>query len=716
MVVWLFVLLAMVLNVVAGYATIENEIEWEYSIPGTIGLICGELCVVALVGGLTGKTWLTGYLQALSMMVLGYLAIVAAFWIERFDQLDFDDLEPLSVTCVLPWLLLLITSPLFVFRQFGWRLLHKESVSPPTKPFRIADLLHGTAMVAATLAFVRVPEVIEEMRPRDFWLPLLVVSGILFTVSLIAVPIAVRVGFGTASRMKSVIGLVLLAATAYVIIVLVMQCFSDWNTSWDTRAEALLPTAILVGAAVAVLYPFIFFFSWTGIVLVRKRRGQATNAIGDSQHAAEFANQQPVPRSRWKVAAFVGAAIVVNIGLARLQDWRRARDQEIAQLEAIANDMKGRVGVYDREVFTIELGSPATDADFEKFAGRRSCDSLTNVRLASPELTDRTLETMAKFPLLNYVTIHSAAITDDGLAHLANLKNLTYLQLNSVAIAGPGLVHLAGLKQLTSLDLTGTLVSGESLAQIAANCPITELTLDRTKITDTDCAAITRMRKLLKLSLKGTAVSDQGLRHLWTLRELSSVDLSDTSINGTGLAGCWPVDSLTLDNTQVDDESMRILAKLPELHSLDLAGTKITDKSIELLMQHEVFSSLGISNTDVTDQGVALLAQRVPVSFLDLSGNRVTGEGFRNWPRSRDLQLVLADTLITDSNLPLIAKTGLSQLWINGTKVTFNGLIAGGFFGLPILNIRQGQFSDGEIKQLETKLSITVQVREFERP
>lgn len=714
-VVWLFMLQVMILNVVAINMTVAWDIDWEYSIPGTIGIICGEVCVVVLVSGLTGQTWLTGYFRGLSMMILGYLAIVGGLVI---DDLEHLHLEPLSIVAVLPWILLVCTSPLLALRQLGWRLIHKNSVPPPSFPFRIADLLHGTAMVASALALVRVPEVIEELHPRDFWMPLLIASGILFTMCLIAVPIAVRLGFGTASRRKSRIGLGLLAATAYFVIVLVMQCFYDLNTTWVTRVEVLQPVAILVGATVAILYPFIHFFSLGGMVLVRQRRGQATNATGDSNQAVDSAKELSMPRSRWKVAAFVGTAILTNIALAQLQAWRRARDREIAELTATAASVNSRIAAYGREILTIELNQPATDSHLEQCVSRRSCAPLKYLHLNSPKLTNRVLEAAARFSNLDTIRIHSSGITDDGLAYVSKLKNLTVFEINGAAISDRGLVHLSGLGLLTTLNLTGTSVTATGLAPIADSSPIASLTLDNTSFGDADCVALARMTNLQTLSMKRTAVTDVGLQQLSNLRLLRTIDLSDTAVTGTGLSGCREVTSLDLDNTQVNDESLRTLATLTKLTLLNLSGTEITDQSLEDLAPLQELSRLDISNTRVTDQGVARLAGSLHVQSMtiDLSRNPITGECFRNWPPSPNMYLVLGETQINDSTLPLIAKTTLHGLDVSGTKTTCKGLIAAGFTGLQVLRIGKGQFTSAEIKLLETRLATTVEFDESEIP
>jgi hypothetical protein len=90
-VVWLFMMLAMAANFAGPYLDDWLDNAWEISIPMMIGIVCGELCVVVLVSGLTGNTWLTGYFRGLVMILFWYLAFLAAVWID-----DFGNLEPLS--------------------------------------------------------------------------------------------------------------------------------------------------------------------------------------------------------------------------------------------------------------------------------------------------------------------------------------------------------------------------------------------------------------------------------------------------------------------------------------------------------------------------------------------------------------------------------------------------------------------------------------------
>jgi Leucine-rich repeat (LRR) protein len=700
-VVWLFVFLIATLNVVfiASIDAFRSQ-YLEFLLAGFAGVVLGEFGVVSLLSGLTGRTWLGGYFRGLVVAMIGFLAIACSIWFVAAPHEAF--LQLLSIGCAVPWVVLAASVPLMMLRQFGWRLEHRTSASLQPNPLGIADLLHGTAIVAATLTLARVPSVVMEADVGNFWPALSIISGGLFLFGLLVMPLAARIAFGSSSRFKSMIGLGLLAIAAYVISVIVPQFFMGQDVSWQSRGQVLLPMAVVVSATAAVLHTFMIVFSLSGVVLIRKRRG--TFASNETNQGAEQPKAVSPRRARWQIAISIAIAAIVNFGLTRLEASRRARDLEIARLTAIAQSLGGTMNVYDRNVTFIQLGEKTTDADLEEFAG---CRSLRSLDVTSGHITDKSLERISKFNSLASISIKNAAITDAGLVHLSNL-GLVSLELTNCNITDAGLSHLAKLNGLSTLNLADTRITGAGLTQIADNIPIRELTLDRCAVSDAHCHEFARLKYLDSLSLNGTAITDKGLSQFVSALDLSSLHLKDTEVDGTGLQLNRSIQVLDLSNSRVTDESIQSLISLTELAWLSLSNTKITDKAIEHLVQIQKLAHLDLSRTQVSDAGVAKLAKIASPQWLDLSGTSITGQCFQNWPRSPQLTLVLSDTLVTDATLPLIARMVVDDLWLDGTKITAKGLLSAGVI-TGTLHVRQGQFTETDINRLES-IPITVEI------
>ena len=195
---------------------------------------------------------------------------------------------------------------------------------------------------------------------------------------------------------------------------------------------------------------------------------------------------------------------------------------------------------------------------------------------------------------------------DEDLVNVGALRSLTNLKLASPYVTDAGLGYLENLQRLEHLDLgfagisdAGTRVSDAGLSPIADKFDLQYLDLYGTQITDEGLVQLAGLRRLKHLNLSYTAIGDAGLAVLTNMPELEFLGLRGTLVTDEGLA------------------PLRSLKALKKLH---LRETAITDKALGVLVQLVSLKKIDVNVTTVTPEGAARLGRHLPgavVTFCD---------------------------------------------------------------------------------------------------
>lgn len=655
---WLFVAIALLLN-----ASLPSVIMWiefgsfEREIQAAIffaGVVVGEMCFVALVAGLTQRTWFGAYLFGLALTVAGYSAFLGGVWLA--DSVDRDTAAGLAL---LPVFLLAAASPLTGLRRFfGWRLVFEGDAISPWQPLRLADLFSQIAIVASVLVLARVPQVILENSVGDHWLPVAISCLVLAGTSLVILPLYARVALGGLSARRKAVRMAFLPLVIAIICFGISQCFMSRNASWSERLDAVPFLLALLVPAIGIFYLSLLLLAASGLRLVRGTKLQATpmnNA--DKQQAARLQRL-----TWWRIGGAIVVTMATSIYLANLEQWRAVRDKENAKLVAIVQATGGTMNVVDRIPINISLGATATDADFAAIV---VCTKLEYLFLQGAEISDEGMRQLEHFPSLGLLSLENMRITEDGLAPLKHLTKLESLVIKNCDVNASSIRNLPQKQCFISLDLTETQFSDDECGILTEFPALRSLKLNHTRITDRSRVSLGKLTTLSRLELAGTQI---GAERFPLLSELSYLDLSQT---------------------QVNDATVPSLARLFGLHFLSLSDTKITDAGLTELHQLTKLYGLDLSGNAIGDEGVAKL---IPIGEID--------------------KLSLANTAITDACLEHIGQIAIGTLDIRGTQITLNGLIANGPPSFGTLQVATGQFTSQQKKQLEVQLGIKVNTEE----
>ncbi len=702
---WLFVALALLFNFAMpplldwlDFSSFEKAIQAALFFAG---VVAGECCFVVLLSGFAKRTWFGAYLFGLGLAVAGYGAMLCGSrLVNEFNA------ESVSYLALLPALLLAATCPLSIFRHFfGWRLVNLGETPVPRQPLRLSGIFSIIAIVAAILVLVRVPLVIAESEPGNFWPQVVIMCLISFGTSLVILPIHARVALGDAPVHIKLVWLVVLAIAIVVIGFGIVQCFNSRGTSWQVRLEVLPFLLTFFGAALGTFYISLLLLAASGMRLVRGRH--AKQASENEYTQTQAAHLQRL--TWWRIGGAIAVTMATSVYLANLQQWRAVKDKENRVLVPRAIAAGGTLWISDRIPTNLSLGAKATNDDLAAFS---NCRQLKYLNLEESQITDAGLEHLVHFPQLRSLSLKHVPITDAGLAHLIHLAHLETLEIEGSPIKASNLLCLPRKRQLTSLTLSHTQF-GDNECQMLIEFPVLQaLVLNHTPITDCGLSTLGRIKSLTALQLVGTEV---GIDKFPFLPALQNLDLS---------------------NTQVNDAAVSSIARIDTLQSLSLRETKVTNASLSDLSKLPALYRLDLSDTAIDDEGIRQLSKNASLVSLDLSCTQVTGSGFRDWPATtvafalildRTLlddqgvaalvsmgqfdELSLAHTGVTDASLPHLAQIAINKLDIRDTKITFNGLISNALPNVSTLYVTPGQFTAPQISQIKSQLGIKVTTR-----
>jgi len=638
---------------------------------GFSGVVAGQVCFVALLSGLRWGTWSVGYVIGIAILSAGLLALVLSFWLA-----GNQDHEAFVGLALFPSVLLSLSCPPIAYRYLlGWRLVGRGESTPQRDTFRLEDLFTLTTFAATNLVLLRIPQVIFEEKSEEYWIPMLIFCGVVFAIGLFVLPVCIRLALATKRRLASLGGLALLAMLVPGCIFGIAQLAAPRDTDWSQRLDALNPIMAVCGGATVALYASLFTLAWGGMSLIKTTRmGSAVGEQEKPQHASQ----------RWLAASSIAVAIVVSLGMSRVERQRRDVDQENERLSKIAERLDGVIGIAGRKITEIHLGQRATDSDLDQFL---ECTDVTSIDLSD------------------------SAITDLGLTKLNHFPKTTSLMLNNTRVTDAGLAALNALYDLDWIELKDTKVDGTGFAKLNATSTLILLELDNTPFGDAGCLAIRGYSNLVDLSLAGTRVTDAGIQHLRELQNLNLLNVAHTAVTGDGLAHLTQVTRLMLDGTQVDDSSVTQIMALTSLSTLDLSHTAITDATLEQLRSLSWLYHLTLTGTKVTGEGFRDWEGFSELESLTLSQTALTDPTVIHLKHLTGLKhLDLSGTHISDVSLPILAQLPLESLDLCNTNVTGAGLLGKEFENYMKLQVTSDQCTEAEIDQLDGKFDLTVTV------
>lgn len=167
----------------------------------------------------------------------------------------------------------------------------------------------------------------------------------------------------------------------------------------------------------------------------------------------------------------------------------KKQDGPLDKLGAVKPSAEEAKAIEELEKLGVSVRPVAKDLVW-KTANLRSLD-IADAKKALPHL--------AKVTTLTDLNLASRELTDAELKHIAPLKNLTRLHLENNKITDAGLDHLKGMGNLHYLNLYGTEVSDGGIVKLKGMSHLAKVYLWQTKVTDKGVAALKKDRPKIEV-------------------------------------------------------------------------------------------------------------------------------------------------------------------------------------------------------------------------
>ncbi|XP_076868405.1 uncharacterized protein LOC143519155 [Brachyhypopomus gauderio] len=340
----------------------------------------------------------------------------------------------------------------------------------------------------------------------------------------------------------------------------------------------------------------------------------------------------------------------------------------------------------------------------------RAFPALKHLSLVNSQLiTDAALSVLSGLLKLQHLNLSSCnKLTDCCLQHISNLKCLSFLALDKTKVSDAGLLPFlrSAPPALSHLSLNETAVTEATLSALPTCVPqLRLLSIARTMVSDV--SSLVALPCLHTLHLDGTRVREDSLRVIAALPSIAALSIASIpvadgnhtleiisglrltqltlpgrlSVTDAGLPYLAKQTLLTeldlTDYTQLTDQGISHLASMTRLKKLSLSNTQVSDVGLASLKGLRELLELCLNRTAVTSRGVAAVVTHLP--YLQVIGLASTPVGDTVLKRgvvhcTQLLKLNLSRTRITDHGLKFLYRMRLSQVNLDGTGVTLEGV------------------------------------------
>ena len=186
-------------------------------------------------------------------------------------------------------------------------------------------------------------------------------------------------------------------------------------------------------------------------------------------------------------------------------DLRGCRGLTVAALENIKDKNDGSLK-------TLKLGG--VDVTNETLQPVAKMHGLTSLTLEECEIDDAGIALLGELPLTNLVLLQSLFVGDEGLKVLKNYGQLKTLNLQDTGATAAVIALLPNPEVLTALNMSQTGIQDADVAKLLPLMNVKQLRLSSTQLTDGAVATLAQLTSLQLLAIDGTRITTQGVKQL----------------------------------------------------------------------------------------------------------------------------------------------------------------------------------------------------------
>lgn len=130
------------------------------------------------------------------------------------------------------------------------------------------------------------------------------------------------------------------------------------------------------------------------------------------------------------------------------------------------------------------------------------------------EITDRHLECLTRFPMLERLVLNDTTVSDVGIASTRHVPKLRELRLRGTRVTDLCAVHIAALRSLEWIDLAETAATDEVVHHLTSMPALRSVGVADTFITDESLRSLSAIRTLDTINAIGTFVTEGGIEEM----------------------------------------------------------------------------------------------------------------------------------------------------------------------------------------------------------
>ncbi|MEM7478444.1 MAG: hypothetical protein AAF483_25960, partial [Planctomycetota bacterium] len=617
------------------------------------GIILGQLGIIALIAGWSGRHWIQGFALATVLATTAYS--VAGLASLGLQSKLVSPLEYFMVVTLIPMILTVVTIPFWISRAMSGRRLTLQTQPIEKKRITILDFFILTAFIGVQFYLYTIAMNVQQVPNSQGWMVLL--SAPMYTVlSIIGyLPMGI-IAFKTKDAYTGV-GWQCLYAFALFVAIIVLIVGIAGSTLGPVPSEAFVTPMLLIGSAT------LSFTSGCAVLRLAGVRWAKQTRASSRKSGDHLANEnQPIANSPWDESL---------------------QENSTSALPAGDNDIDGA---------RAQLGPPPTESSSTVLDSTGSGSAPSSDR--QPHITARILTKLSS----------NVGYAIGALLFLAFSAAVTNFVVNRSRIATVAAYNSLGKKLLAQ--------GGEAFADEDKHIVALRFGPQADNVVLDEYTQLTRVTEI---DLSGTQVDDAAVERILDFGLLRHINLANTKMSAAGIenfvARRQP-ESLVIAGIPLSQESLsRILeADKGSLRYLDISDCGLTYEHIDALWG-KLPMSLSLRGFGLTDQKLRPLILRDSKHVLDLRNNSLTGD-FLLIQSPATWRLRLEGNPITDAAIEAAADLGVNMdaLSIGDNKLTDNCLAAIERIAINELTISDSSFNEAAInKHIISSTSLNLQ-------
>ena len=342
-----------------------------------------------------------------------------------------------------------------------------------------------------------------------------------------------------------------------------------------------------------------------------------------------------IPRHVFLIIGVAALAIGIGVSLMTVKETKKPHKNVIEKDLPLTNltDLVGSAvsARFSEDKLPSGLNSlrsrgDITDIDLVKIKDRNNVEQLLiyGVNKADDGVTDKGvtdvgIRNIVKLPIKK-LALRGVNITDKSIDSIAKLKDLVYLDISNTKITNKGLEQIESELNLFEFKLGGKNVDAKSLSIVGKMKNLRELELYHLKdIARKDFAPLANLRRLNKFDINSSKIEPGSLSFLGKIK-VKHIVISSTSISTEDLrtVSKLPLISLKLLRLKMRPQDFKYIAKIKSLSELDLTKCYMNDKHMQYISKIKNLKTLIIRENLITENGLQYLKDMKSLKVLDI--------------------------------------------------------------------------------------------------